>query len=106
MLAASTLLLWKGVGGGTSARAADIRSNRLWQFKSYISTISRTIRATKNCFIVIRGPWSEVLIPFPSQIFLKIPFPVPIIRNPSVSDENINPIPIFYCFRDCKSQSQ
>ena len=40
----------------------------------------------------------------PSKIFLKIP--VPIIRNPIVSDENINPIPIFYCFGDCKSQSQ
>ena len=45
----------------------------------------------------LKGGGGGVSIPFSSQIFLKIP--VSIIRNPSVSDENINPIPICYCFR-------
>ena len=40
------------------------------------------------------GPEGGVSIPFPSQTILKIP--VPIIRNSSVSDENINPILIFF----------
>ena len=39
------------------------------------------------------GPEAAVSIPFPSQIFLKIP--VSFIRNPSVSDENINSVPFF-----------
>ena len=40
------------------------------------------------------GGGGGVSIPFPSRIALKIP--IPIIRNPSVSDENINPILSLY----------